>query len=63
MPIVLAATGAALLFDLVLGGWIWPNVYLPFMIVVLVCSRYGGLGPGLAATILACGSLHCALGQ
>ncbi|MGO9601224.1 MAG: PAS domain S-box protein [Isosphaeraceae bacterium] len=52
-PIVLAATGAALLFDLALGGLIWPNVYLPFMIVVLVCSRYGGLGPGLASTILA----------
>ena len=53
-PIVLAATqGRAFLFDLAFGGWIWPNVCLPFMIVVLVCWPYGGPGPGLAATILA----------
>ena len=47
-----AAVVAALQVNLALGAWIWPNVFPPFLIAVLVCSRYGGMGPGLTATVL-----------
>jgi PAS domain S-box-containing protein len=52
-PAAFVAAGVALLFNVALGTWIWPNVFPPFLIAVLLCTRYGGLGPGLIATFLA----------
>ncbi len=50
--ISVGTVGAAILLNLALGTWIWPNVFPPFLIAVLFCSRYGGKGPGLTATAL-----------
>ncbi len=41
---------AVLLACLALCPWIGPNVFPPSLIAVLLCSWYGGIGPGLAAT-------------
>jgi len=38
--------------NLTLGTWTGPNVFPPFLVAVLVCSRYGGMWPGLAAVVL-----------
>ncbi len=50
--ISIGAVVAALLFTVGLGDWIEPNIFPPFLIAVLFCSRYGGMGPGLTATAL-----------
>jgi PAS domain S-box-containing protein len=45
---VVVAVGINLAFE----PWIRPNIFPPFLIAVFVCSRYGGLGPGLTASAL-----------
>lgn len=43
---------SAAVINLALGAWIRPNVFPLFLLAVLVCARYGGIGPGLMATAL-----------
>ena len=45
----LAALGVRMALDPVLGS---QAPYLPFIIAIIVASRYGGRGPGLAATAI-----------
>jgi len=47
-----AAAGLALLVNLALAPWVGTNFFAPFLIAVLLCSRYGGVGAGLTATAL-----------
>jgi len=48
------AVATALVVCLALRPWVGPFLYPPFLIVVLLCARFGGLGPGLTATALSC---------
>src|SRR5271157_5443735 len=57
------AVSMALLFNLALAPWIRPNVFPPFLIAVLLCSRYGGMGPGLTATALSLAACCVLLGR
>ena len=43
----------ALLLDLLLWPWAKPTAFPLFTAAVLFASWYGGLGPGLLATVLA----------
>jgi len=45
----LAASGVRMALDPILGS---QAPYLPFIIAIVVASRYGGRGPGLAATAI-----------
>ena len=46
---VLAALGARMALDPIMGS---QAPYIPFIIAIVVASRYGGRGPGLAATAI-----------
>jgi PAS domain S-box-containing protein len=48
------AVATALVVCLAMRLWIGPFIYPPFLIAVLLCARFGGLGPGLTATVLSC---------
>ncbi len=48
------AVATAVVVCLALRPWIGPFLYPPFLIAVLLCARFGGLGPGLMATALSC---------
>ncbi|TAK10283.1 MAG: DUF4118 domain-containing protein [Candidatus Manganitrophaceae bacterium] len=47
------ATASALLLKLAIGTWIESPPFLLFFAAVMISSWYGGLGPGLLATLLA----------
>src|SRR5271157_2754062 len=47
-----AAAGLALLVNLALAPWVGTSHFAPFLIAVLLCSRYGGMQAGLTATAL-----------
>lgn len=50
-PVALIAAGAAWLFNLTLEDWLYPDIFAPFLVAVFVSARYGGLRPGLLATL------------
>src|SRR4051812_15694183 len=55
--IAVAATAAAVLIGLLLRPLIHPSVLSPFLLAVAVASLYGGVGPGVVASLLSVAAL------
>src|SRR3954469_7869302 len=55
--IAVAATAAAFIIALLLRPFIHPSVLSPFLLAVAVASLYGGVGPGVVASLLSVAAL------
>ena len=56
--LAVAATAAALILGLLLRPLIYPSTLAPFLLAVAVAALYGGIGPGVVASLLSAAALN-----